>query len=158
MEIVRLPLDALTVEGAVQTHSDAEIQRCVGILAEWGQILPVLYNPQLKRVISGEEVVEALRCLGGPDAWCILMPLDAISHGMVGLAARGPYGKRDNERVSQIVKQAYVAGRDVDLTGLPTPLIERALGIAEPRQRRSKPITCPKCGTEIVEHPHAHAA
>jgi hypothetical protein len=132
-------------------HTDADLQRMVGSILEYGQLLPVVFNATLELVVFGEEIVEAMIAAGETDASVSVVTMDDTQHGMASIALRAPYGKWDRAKLSATLKTWAVAGADPDLCFLPTPQIERLLGQTTPIPRTPK--TCPRCGA-LVDGTH----
>jgi hypothetical protein len=148
MDIDDLPL----LDSRVTRQSNAEAQRLAGVTGEFGQLLPVVFNEQLGKIVFGYEIVEAVKASGGASVLVHVVSLGPTEHTALSLALTAPYWKVDKDAMADRVQWLAREGYDVDNTGLTPLTISKALGEYDAPQRT--PRTCPQCGA-VLDASHA---
>jgi hypothetical protein len=93
MDIDDLPTDT----APVTKQSDAEAQRLAGIIAEHGQLWPVVWNDQANSLVFGREIIDAVRASGRSSVLVHVVSLDQIEHMARSVAYTAPYWKVDKD-------------------------------------------------------------
>jgi ParB-like chromosome segregation protein Spo0J len=160
-EVVETPSEAINVAYymrveelksatlALNTHSDGDMQRLVGVLQEHGVIMPLLYNRRTNTVIDGAGRLEALEASAATHAPVMVVDLDPISEALVRIALLAKYGRRDNETITSLLLWLQGKGVELDATGLKPAEIERLLNPPPKKEKEGKHVACPQCGAEI---------
>jgi hypothetical protein len=143
MDIDELPADT----APVTKQSDAEAQRLAGIIAEHGQLWPVVWNDRDNSLVFGREIIDAIKATGRSSVLVHVVSLGPVEHAARSIAMVAPYWKQDKDAIAGRVQYLAREGYDVDLVGLPSLQIEKIMGTYEPKTR--EPRRCPNCGVEI---------
>ena len=96
---------------------DAEYEKLIRSIQEFGYVEPVIWNKRTGVVVGGHQRLKVMKDLGYTEVDCVVVDLDEAKEKALNIALNKISGEWDNDLLASLLKDLDGSGYDITLTG-----------------------------------------
>lgn len=106
---------------------DAEYEKLLRSIEEFGYVEPVIWNKQTSNIVGGHQRFKVLIKLGYQEIDCVVVDIDEQKEKALNIALNKISGEWDNEKLSELLEELKLTDIDMDITGFSDSDIDKII-------------------------------
>jgi Predicted transcriptional regulators len=131
MQIEKVPVEKLQAAAynprKALKPGDAEYEKLMRSITEFGYVEPVIWNKRTGNVVGGHQRLTVLKDIGQSEIDCVIVDLDPLREKALNVALNKIQGEWDKDKLAELLSDLDGSEFDVTMTGFDAAEVDEML-------------------------------